>query len=54
MMGGFRLSREKRTTEDNHDHHENGNECDITLQPLDYANTPLRRHADTFPHDARG
>jgi hypothetical protein len=44
-MGGFRVSREKRTTEDDHDHHEN--EYDITLQPLDYANTPLRQHAPT-------
>ena len=47
MMGGFRVSREKRTRRTSTNHHEHEN--DITLQPLDYANTPLRRHTDTFP-----
>ena len=49
MMGGFRVSREKRTRRTSTNHHEHENENDITLQPLDYANTPLRRHTDTFP-----
>jgi hypothetical protein len=50
MMGGFRVSREKHA--EDHDHREH--EYDITLQPLDHANTPLRRRADPFPHDPRG
>jgi hypothetical protein len=48
--GRFLLITRKADEGEQPGHREN----DITLQPLNYANTPLRRHADTFPYDARG